>query len=318
MSLFKDAFQKAFLGTKGDQAAVVDVAVELDEGFIMESGVPTEGLSVLGAPYTLGPGTFGLFSNENWESLAIGDLSGNNCCPLVLASASLKANDKQGPQHGGYLESNKSKYINPKRITKFYRVDSCLPQQQVVHIGNTNFTNSVVVSITDGGTGYTDGDYENVPMTGGTGSGMTADITIAGGVITAIAIASEGSGYVVGDVLAPDENVVGTPAGAAQITIDVYNITAGCCKTFYCDETYYLRLDIKGSPALRFANHNVYQTLDASGGCCDGAVPTPVDSTLIFKQWAEAILDSAYFVPFIKPVVLTRSKILGSLLQKML
>jgi hypothetical protein len=36
-----------------------------------------------------------------------------------------------------------------------------------------------------------------------------------------------------------------------------------CCFEFLCGETYYLRIDVKGSPALRALNHNAYQTVSA-------------------------------------------------------
>ena len=92
-----------------------------------------------------------------------------------------------------------------------------------------------------------------------------------------------------------------------DVTLDVLSIAeagnSSCSIPFYCDETYYLRLEVKGSPALRFANHNLYQTLQADGGCCDGPVPSLVDSTLIYIQWAKAIVENPYFIDFIQPVV---------------
>ena len=39
------------------------------------------------------------------------------------------------------------------------------------------------------------------------------------------------------------------------------------CPNFLCGETYYLRIDVKGSPALRFLNHNAYQVLSYYTGC---------------------------------------------------
>ncbi len=48
---------------------------------------------------------------------------------------------------------------------------------------------------------YTDGTYLNVPLTGGTGTGATADIVVAGGVVTSVTLTAAGSGYVVGQVL---------------------------------------------------------------------------------------------------------------------
>lgn len=76
-----------------------------------------------------------------------------------------------------------------------------------------------------------------------------------------------------------------------------------CCFEFLCGETYYLRIDVKGSPALRFANHNLYRTFQADGGCCADPTPDPVDSTLIMIQWANQIVNDPYLQAFIKPIV---------------
>jgi hypothetical protein len=57
-----------------------------------------------------------------------------------------------------------------------------------------------IVSFT-AGSGYTNGNYVNLPLTGGTGSGATATVTVAAGAITSVTIVNGGAGYVVGDVL---------------------------------------------------------------------------------------------------------------------
>jgi len=54
------------------------------------------------------------------------------------------------------------------------------------------------------------------------------------------------------------------PANAVNNVIEVCQSN---CK-INCETMYDLRVDIKGSPALRFLNHNVYQTLSAYSGCC--------------------------------------------------
>ena len=78
---------------------------------------------------------------------------------------------------------------------------------------------------------------------------------------------------------------------------------ANCCFEFLCGETYYLRIDVKGSPALRFLNHNAYQTVMAYTGCCSGPTPTLVDSTLVMIEWAKAIVINNYIKDLILPVV---------------
>jgi hypothetical protein len=56
-------------------------------------------------------------------------------------------------------------------------------------------------SITNAGSAYTNGTYLNAALTGGTGSGATANITVAGGIVTACTIAVTGAGYTAGDLL---------------------------------------------------------------------------------------------------------------------
>jgi len=319
MSYFNHAFNKVFLGTgatRGGVPSITDPATT--DGFIITSGVH----SVVLAGPNLGPGYFGFFNKDTYLSVALGDLAGAGCCPLVLASAALKSNDKQGPFHGGYQESNKSKYINPKLISKYYRVDQCTPQQHIVHIGDTNYTGSAAgavetlnfASITDGGAVYTASTtFTGIATTAdAAGIGLLVDVVTDGtGAITAVTVTpgQGGSGY---DCVAPEVitiagDLLGATTPADDVTIEVSTCaTAGnanCTIPFYCGETYYLRLEIKGSPALRFANHNLYQTLDAYAGCCTDATPAEIDSTLIFIQWAQAIVETPMFVDFIQVVV---------------
>ena len=64
------------------------------------------------------------------------------------------------------------------------------------------------------GSGYVDGTYVNVALTGGAGSGARATIVVSGGVVTAVTITARGAGYVVGNVLsATAASLGGTGAG---------------------------------------------------------------------------------------------------------
>lgn len=141
-------------------------------------------------------------------------------CPLLLASAGFYANDKIGPFHGGYQESNKSKIINPKYVTRFYRVDSCDAQQAQILVGQTNET-----------FGETD-----------------------------------------------------------------------CCKEFLCDETYNLRVDIKGSPALQTLTRNAYLTVSGYTGCCadPDSAPTEANALHVYTQWAYQLLSNITINEFIQ------------------
>jgi len=199
MSYFNHAFQKAFVGT---------------EGFTALGG------GVLGtAGNILATGQFAFVDPNTW-TVRPTTFSGE-ACPLVLAAGSLYQNDKIGKFHGGYQESNKSKTINPKYISRFYRVDSCNPQNAQVTVGVNNTT-----------------DLEAQPT---------------------------------------------------------------CIKPFYCGETYYLRLDIKGSPVLRTLSRNTYYTADAYTGCCpaDAIAPVAVNPLIVYANWANNFLRSPLIKPFV-------------------
>jgi hypothetical protein len=217
-------------------------------------------------------------------------------------------NDKIGPFHGGYKETNKSKLINPKYVHKFYRVDPCTPQQSVVSIGNTTYTADGVLTLgalVAGTAVYTNGTYViNLNTVTGTGSGATATVVVAGGIITTVTLISNGGGYAIGNNVGFAEVPITTPGTATVAPVATVGITdASCCFEFLCGETYYLRIDVKGSPALRFLNHNAYQNISAYTGCCAGPTPTAVDSTLVMISWAEAVVTNNYIKPFLFPVV---------------
>jgi hypothetical protein len=57
------------------------------------------------------------------------------------------------------------------------------------------------VSIYTGGSGYTNGTYNYVSLTGGTGTGATADIVVSGGAVTSVTIQDQGRDYAVDQFL---------------------------------------------------------------------------------------------------------------------
>ena len=68
------------------------------------------------------------------------------------------------------------------------------------------------------GSGYTNGTYYNVALTGGTGNSATATIVVSGGVVTAVTIVSRGCYYVVGDAL-----TASITGGTVAITVATIN-----------------------------------------------------------------------------------------------
>lgn len=71
------------------------------------------------------------------------------------------------------------------------------------------------VSIFNAGAGYTNGTYANQDLTGGTGKDATADIVVAGGVITTVTIKSKGTGYRL------DDRLSAAIPGGANLSIQV-------------------------------------------------------------------------------------------------
>ena len=375
MSYFNHAFKKVFIGNA--------------TGFTGLAG------GMLGTPGNIP--TSGQYCFVDAKSWVVQPTAGtsNKCCPLVLAGGSIYQNDKIGPFHGGYKETNKSKEINPKYVSRFYFAAACAPQNNIIHVGVTPYTDDAAgttIAIAAAGANLLDGVYTDVPLLvnplAAAPYGAEATITVVGNVVTNVVITNGGTGFATGattvnagysgftattvngsniiDVTAFTANtaplevgqtiygMTGVPngtiieainavdpatglgtytisqnatagasvAGLAYIigydgsgvyTVPSFTITnatlpvANCADTFLCGETYNLRLDVKGSPALRFLNHNAYLTVSAYTGCCAaGAIaPTAVDPGIVMIDWAKQIVDSPLINPFVLPVVAT-------------
>jgi hypothetical protein len=344
MSYFNHAFKKAFLGTGTTQTAVpitnpdgvVLGTASTSRGYLTSAsvGLPTYALNQIaaltGSTYGVAQsattdGYIGWFDPRNSTSI---DITAAPCCNAMLVGSTIYSSDKIGPLAGGYQETNKSKMVNPRYVSRFYEVRPCLPQNNVIHVGSTYWTfggGVLTGSITTPGVGYTPNSTVAVGTgtitTAGTGTGLELSITIALGVPTVTGIVNPGKGYAVGDtvtIISP----TGVPGTLAVYTVGTVTVshsqigcgtTASCCKEYYCGETYSLRLDVKGSPAMRFLDHNAYNTVDAYTGCCPaGAIaPVLVDSTIVMIAWANGLSTNPIVGPFVQIVVQTE---LGQLL----
>jgi hypothetical protein len=341
MSYFNHAFKKAFLATGPTQNSTVitlpdgtTTTATTAGGYLFQGGKPTYTLNQLSANSSTTAttdGYIGWFNPKTNLSVDINDEGFAPCCNLYLAGSAIYSNDKIGPLAGGYQETNKSKMINPKYVSRFYTVEPCSPQNNVIHVGSTYWTAgggilTVNAAITGVNTLYavsaTDVVAKPVTTTG-TGKGLEISYdTTPGGKISngSIVILNPGKGYAVGDTVTVPYST-GLPGNAIITILTVTTAhtqtgcgtTSTCCKEFLCGETYSLRVDVKGSPAMRFLNHNAYATIDAYTGCCaDGVIaPTVVDSTGVFIAWANGLITNPIVAPFLQIVVQTE---LGDLL----
>jgi hypothetical protein len=376
MSYFNHAFQKTFVGTQG--------FTSLNGGILGTTG------------NILATGQYAFVNPKSWTVYNTASASApTGCCPVILASGSLYQNDKIGPFHGGYKESNKSKEINPKYVSRFYFTPACTAQNNVIHVGFTPYTDDQALSlaITTQGANAADGTYTDVPLvdiiTPVNGNSLEATLTVVNGFVQNVAITQAGTGFSTGDVVTTPtgvsaatstisgttltivamaaspgggsffpgmviqgtgvtlgttivsqltgttggigtytvsltQSVVATTItgyflpwdGSGAITAPTFTVTAGnpaaCQQDYLCGETYNLRVDVKGSPALRFLNHNAYLTVSAYTGCCAaGAIaPVAVDATLVYIEWANQIYNSPLISPFILPVVVAENNTL--------
>jgi hypothetical protein len=82
-----------------------------------------------------------------------------------------------------------------------------------------------------GGAAYTNGTYNNVPLTGGSGNSALATVVVAGGLVTTVTLTAQGKIYQVNDVLsALSANIGGTGAGFA---ITVSSLVSASIRPIY-------------------------------------------------------------------------------------
>lgn len=122
----------------------------------------------------------------------------------------------------------------------------------------TNDTGTIAgTTIAYPGSGYTSGTYNYEPLTGGSGTGATANIVVTLGAVTSVTINNHGSGYEIGDTLS-----AAIPGGSGfQLNVDYVTGTV----TLWQHETG--RNQINGTEVL--AIESSFQTNDlgwVSGG----------------------------------------------------
>jgi len=70
-----------------------------------------------------------------------------------------------------------------------------------------------------GGSAYVNGIYTNVNLTGGSGAGAKATVTVSGGAVTAVTLTARGAGYQVGNVLSASNTQLGGAGAGFSIPV---------------------------------------------------------------------------------------------------
>ena len=118
------------------------------------------------------------------------------------------------------------------------------------------------------GSVYTNGSYTNVPLTGGSGTGATANISVTGNKVTSVVIVLPGTGYLSTDVLSAAPSSIGGTGSGFTLGITVLSaFTANDNNLWQFDISY----DSAGTGQLTLIAHPG-QNLDT----IDSTVNTPV------------------------------------------
>ena len=100
----------------------------------------------------------------------------------------------------------------------YYYYPPTIVQGQITTLNTASFS---------GGSLYTNGVYQNIPLTGGSGSGAYADIVVSGGAVTSVTLRFGGNFYVVGDSLSAATTTIGNSGSGFSIAVTAISNTNG-------------------------------------------------------------------------------------------
>ena len=100
----------------------------------------------------------------------------------------------------------------------YYYYPPTIVQGQITTLNTASFS---------GGSLYTNGVYQNIPLTGGSGSGAYADIVVSGGAVTSVTLRFGGNFYVVGNTLSAATTTIGNSGSGFSIAVTAISNTNG-------------------------------------------------------------------------------------------
>lgn len=161
------------------------------------------------------------FVNASWQPTSVGTITSyqgpvsmaDNSLVAVIVDGSasgwtIKLSDRTFAQinngNGAFYGADRVDYVDT-----YFTFNRPGTNQFYISLSEVDYANMtggpIVTGAITAGSGYPNGTYAALPLTGSaTGTGATADITVAGNVVTAFVVDVGGQNYHVGDVLTAD------------------------------------------------------------------------------------------------------------------
>jgi hypothetical protein len=175
---------------------------------------------------------------------------------------------------------------------------------QKVFVGSTFVTTGTTDTLTAGQFGFFDAKtFAAVNVAGATATAHPAVVLATGSYHTVDKVGTHG-GYkesLKSKIIKPNNiervwKVVARDPANHVVSVGWNVVDPETSPKFVCGRNYHLRLELGGSPVLRFLGHTAYQVFTVHTGCCSNvASPEFVDPTYVMLQFAQQIKDDAIF-----------------------
>lgn len=115
------------------------------------------------------------------------------------------------------------------------------------------------------GSGYTNGTYANVPLTGGAGTGAVAHIQVVGGVVSQVILVQGGTGYAAANALSASAASIGGTGSGFSVPAATVGTLNGCAI-----QVDYPGTEVKVSTSNYFEGFIVGVHLNGAANCIQG------------------------------------------------